>query len=211
MVDGVIRKITSALPAARPQPQIIRGTIDGSRRGRTNVFTPCNQSESMEPSRTRKQISISVPRSSRKRARPMTTSPDDFSIFFIFLPIPKNRGEKQTKSKNRILTMALCKTLFSNSLEKEKRYNIFPFLFPEICYSDDSYLRFFSEHSWMEIELKIWMYHVSAVTRFTRRNYGIFDRIDASKRFLSMAERTNGSLIFEASKRGVASGKTDTS
>lgn len=158
MVDGVIRKITSALPAARPQPQIIRGTIDGSRRGRTNVFTPCNQSESMEPSRTRKQISISVPRSSRKRARPMTTSPDDFSIFFIFLPIPKNRGEKQTKSKNRILTMALCKTLFSNSLEKEKRYNIFPFLFPEIRYSDDSYLRFFSGHSWMEIELKIWMY-----------------------------------------------------
>lgn len=139
MVDGVIRKITSALPAARPQPQIIRGAIDGSRRGRTNVFTPCNQSESMEPSRTRKQISISVPRSSRKRARPMTTSPDDFSIFFIFLPIPKNRGEKQTKSKNRILTMALCKTLFSNSLEKEKRYNIFPFLFPEIRYSDDSY------------------------------------------------------------------------
>lgn len=35
--------------------------------------------------------------------------------------------------------MALCKTLFSNSLEKEKRYNIFPFLFPEIRYSDDSY------------------------------------------------------------------------
>lgn len=94
----------------------------------------------------------------RGSARPMTTSPDDFSIFFIFLPIPKNRGEKQTKSKNRILTMALCKTLFSNSLEKEKRYNIFPFLFPEIRYSDDSYLRFFSGHSWMEIELKIWMY-----------------------------------------------------
>ena len=208
MVDGVIRKITSALPAARPQPQIIRGTIDGSRRGRTNVFTPCNQSESMEPSRTRKQISISVPRSSRKRARPMTTSPDDFSIFFIFLPIPKNRGEKQTKSKNRILTMALCKTLFSNSLEKEKRYNIFPFLFPEIPYSDDPYLRFFSGQLDGN---RIKNLDVSAVTRFTRRNYGIFDRIDASKRFLSMAERTNGSLIFEASKRGVASGKTDTS
>lgn len=54
MVDGVIRKITSALPAARPQPQIIRGTIDGSRRGTTNVFTPCNQSESMEPGRVNK-------------------------------------------------------------------------------------------------------------------------------------------------------------
>lgn len=209
MVDGVIRKITSALPAARPQPQIIRGTIDGSRRGRTNVFTPCNQSESMEPSRTRKQISISVPRSSRKRARPMTTSPDDFSIFFIFLPIPKNRGEKQTKSKNRILTMALCKTLFSNSLEKEKRYNIFPFLFPEIRYSDDSYSTILF---WTQLDgNRIKNLDVSAVTRFTRRNYGIFDRIDASKRFLSMAERTNGSLIFEASKRGVASGKTDTS
>lgn len=209
MVDGVIRKITSALPAARPQPQIIRGTIDGSRRGRTNVFTPCNQSESMEPSRTRKQISISVPRSSRKRARPMTTSPDDFSIFFIFLPIPKNRGEKQTKSKNRILTMALCKTLFSNSLEKEKRYNIFPFLFPEIRYSDDSYSTILF---WTQLDgNRIKNLDISAVTRFTRRNYGIFDRIDASKRFLSMAERTNGSLIFEASKRGVASGKTDTS
>lgn len=209
MVDGVIRKITSALPAARPQPQIIRGTIDGSRRGRTNVFTPCNQSESMEPSRTRKQISISVPRSSRKRARPMTTSPDDFSIFFIFLPIPKNRGEKQTKSKNRILTMALCKTLFSNSLEKEKRYNIFPFLFPEIRYSDHSYSTILF---WTQLDgNRIKNLDVSAVTRFTRRNYGIFDRIDASKRFLSMAERTNGSLIFEASKRGVASGKTDTS
>lgn len=209
MVDGVIRKITSALPAARPQPQIIRGTIDGSRRGRTNVFTPCNQSESMEPSRTRKQISISVPRSSRKRARPMTTSPDDFSIFFIFLPIPKNRGEKQTKSKNRILTMALCKTLFSNSLEKEKRYNIFPFLFPEIRYSDDSYSTILF---WTQLDgNRIKNLDVSAVTRFTRRNYGIFDRIDASKRFLSVAERTNGSLIFEASKRGVASGKTDTS
>lgn len=209
MVDGVIRKITSALPAARPQPQIIRGTIDGSRRGRTNVFTPCNQSESMEPSRTRKQISISVPRSSRKRARPMTTSPDDFSIFFIFLPIPKNRGEKQTKSKNRILTMALCKTLFSNSLEKEKRYNIFPFLFPEIRYSDDSYSTILF---WTQLDgNRIKNLDVSAVTRFTRRNYGIFDRIDVSKRFLSMAERTNGSLIFEASKRGVASGKTDTS
>lgn len=209
MVDGVIRKITSALPAARPQPQIIRGTIDGSRRGRTNVFTPCNQSESMEPSRTRKQISISVPRSSRKRARPMTTSPDDFSIFFIFLPIPKNRGEKQTKSKNRILTMALCKTLFSNSLEKEKRYNIFPFLFPEIRYSDDSYSTILFRTQLDGNRIK--NLDVSAVTRFTRRNYGIFDRIDASKRFLSMAERTNGSLIFEASKRGVASGKTDTS
>lgn len=209
MVDGVIRKITSALPAARPQPQIIRGTIDGSRRGRTNVFTPCNQSESMEPSRTRKQISISVPRSSRKRARPMTTSPDDFSIFFIFLPIPKNRGEKQTKSKNRILTMALCKTLFSNSLEKEKRYNIFPFLFPEIRYSDHSYSTILF---WTQLDgNRIKYLDVSAVTRFTRRNYVIFDRIDASKRFLSMAERTNGSLIFEASKRGVASGKTDTS
>lgn len=209
MVDGVIRKITSALPAARPQPQIIRGTIDGSRRGRTNVFTPCNQSESMEPSRTRKQISISVPRSSRKRARPMTTSPDDFSIFFIFLPIPKNRGEKQTKSKNRILTMALCKTLFSNSLEKEKRYNIFPFLFPEIRYSDDSYSTILF---WTQLDgNRIKNLDVSAVTRFTRRNYGIFDRIDASKRFLSVAERTNGSLLFEASKRGVASGKTDTS
>lgn len=209
MVDGVIRKITSALPAARPQPQIIRGTIDGSRRGRTNVFTPCNQSESMEPSRTRKQISISVPRSSRKRARPMTTSSDDFSIFFIFLPIPKNRGEKQTKSKNRILTMALCKTLFSNSLEKEKRYNIFPFLFPEIRYTDHSYSTILF---WTQLDgNRIKNLDVSAVTRFTRRNYGIFDRIDASKRFLSMAERTNGSLIFEASKRGVASGKTDTS
>lgn len=209
MVDGVIRKITSALPAARPQPQIIRGTIDGSRRGRTNVFTPCNQSESMEPSRTRKQISISVPRSSRKRARPMTTSPDDFSIFFIFLPIPKNRGEKQTKSKNRILTMALCKTLFSNSLEKEKRYNIFPFLFPEIRYTDHSYSTILF---WTQLDgNRIKNLDVSAVTRFTRRNYGIFDRIDVSKRFLSMAERTNGSLIFEASKRGVASGKTDTS
>lgn len=104
--------------------------------------------------------------------------------------------------------MALCKTLFSNSLEKEKRYNIFPFLFPEIPYSDDPYLRFFSGQLDGN---RIKNLDVSAVTRFTRRNYGIFDRIDASKRFLSMAERTNGSLIFEASKRGVASGKTDTS
>lgn len=145
----------------------------------------------------------------RGSARPMTTTPDDFSIFFIFLPIPKNRGEKQTKSKNRILTMALCKTLFSNSLEKEKRYNIFPFLFPEIRYSDDSYSTILF---WTQLDgNRIKNLDVSAVTRFTRRNYGIFDRIDASKRFLSMAERTNGSLIFEASKRGVASGKTDTS
>lgn len=199
MVDGVIRKITSALPSARPQPQIIRGTIDRSRRGRTNVFTPRNQSESMQPNRTRKQISISVPRSSRKCARPMTTtrSPDDFSIFFN--AAPKNRGERQiTKWNNSISTMALCieeKNSFFKFLEKGKKLwilaYIFPLLFPKIRYNDDSWSTILFWIQEMEIdELKIWMF-----TRFSRRNYEMFDRI-VSKRFLSMEERSNGLLIF---------------
>lgn len=159
MVDGVIRKITSALLSARPQPQIIRGTIDGSRRGRTNMFTPRNQSESMQPNRTRKQTSISVPRSSRKCARPMTTTiPRPF--FNIF-----HRGAKKSRRKanNEIKKQYIKhgtlyrrkkrKTLFSNSLKKEKNFEyshiFFHFSSPKFAITMILDLRFFSGHkSW---------------------------------------------------------------
>lgn len=130
----------------------------------------------------------------RGSARPMTTTPDDFSIFFIFLPIPKNRGEKQTKSKNRILTMALCKTLFSNSLEKEKRYNIFPFLFPEIRYSDHSYSTILF---WTQLDgNRIKNLDVPCICRYTIYQKKLRD-IRSHRRFktISFGGRTNQWLV----------------
>lgn len=123
--------------------------------------------------------------------------PDHFSIFFI--AVPKNRGGRQiTKWNNSISTMALCieeKNSFFKFLEKGKKLwilaYIFPLLFPKIRYSDDSWSTILFRTQEMEIdELKIWMF-----TRFSRRNYEMFDRI-VSKRFLSMEERSNGLLIF---------------
>lgn len=188
-LTGVIRKITSALPAARPQPQIIRGTIDGSRRGRTNVFTPCNQSESMEPGRVNKfQF-----RFFEEVTRPMTTSPPFFNIFERGAESRREKQLQQQKLKNSIL---ITRHFVSKNAKEE---NSFPNSFFHI-------LRIFVHFSSPKFN-RLFVGNDSFLDGI-KSGYTIQQKKlrDIPSRFLSMANWTDGLLISEARKRGVASG-----